>query len=309
VRKVPEPDELSSGATLSRVSQRSRRQRLAERLFGGVALVVVVAVVVGFGVYVVNADGAARISALFAGGLVLLGVWLLLWSYIRRPPPGQTDDFLDKFLAGAGQALLLGAVLSFGFGVVGEQLDAERAAVNRRRDLAGQLRSDAGGKSFAGIDLRGESFFGLNLTGFDLHRANLADADLTGANLSNAILVTADLSGAELSEANLSNANLSNANLSGADLSEADLSNANLVIADLSNAELSDADLSGTDLVIADLSNAELFNADLSGADLSGADLSGANLTDANLTNALYDRGTVWPDGFDIPSTADLVED
>lgn len=270
---VDETDGLSNGDAVTRAPPRLRRKRPIERLFGGVALLVVFAVVVGFVVYIVSADGAARISAVFAGGLVLVGVWLLLWSYVRRPPPGQEDDFLDKFLAGAGQALLLGAVLSFGFGVVGEQLDAERATVNLRRDLAGQVRADAGGKSFEGVDLRGESFFGLNLTGFDLHRANLAGADLTGANLSNAVLAVADLSGAELPEANLSNANLSGANLSGADLSDADLSDAALVIADLSD------------------------------ANLSGADLSGADLTNADLTEVVYNAKTLWPNDFEPPTT------
>ena len=42
------------------------------------------------------------------------------------------------------------------------------------------------------------------------------------------------------------------------------------------------------------------------GADLSGANLSAANLRRADLTGALYDNGTVWPEGFD-PEAAGAV--
>jgi uncharacterized protein YjbI with pentapeptide repeats len=274
------------------------------------------AVVVGFVIYVVNVDGAARSSALFAGGLVLVGVWLLLWSYVRRPPPGQDDDFLDKFLAGAGEALLLGAVLSFGFGAVGQRLEDEQkareeyraetqAALALRRDLAGQVRADAGGKSFSGVDLRGESFAGVNMSDFDLSGADLSGANLSGANLTNAYLLDADLSGANLYGADLTDANLIRANLTGANLfianltgaalTGANLTDANLHDAELPRAVLFDADLSraglyGADLTDADLSRAGLSEANLTDADLSRAGLSDANLTSANLTNALPDR-------------------
>jgi uncharacterized protein YjbI with pentapeptide repeats len=297
VLSVQESDDLSTGDTVSPVSPRSKRQRVVERVFGGVAVVAAGAVVVGFGVYVVNADGAARISALFAGGLVLVGAWLLLWSYVRRPPPGQDDDFLDKFLAGAGQALLLGAVLSFGFGVVGQGLEDERAGVALRRDLAEQVRADAGGKSFSGVDLHGEWFFGLNMSEFDLTFADLTDAGLGDANLTNARLDGATLTDASLSDANLTGASLALADLTFANLTDANLTDANLLVADLTDADLTDANLT----------DANLAGADLTDADLAGADLTGADLFDADLTDALYDAATVWPDGFEPPPTAELV--
>ena len=44
---------------------------------------------------------------------------------------------------------------------------------------------------------------------------------------------------------------------------------------------------------------ADLRSADLSYAILAGADLSGANLKGAILESALYDRETIWPEGFE----------
>jgi uncharacterized protein YjbI with pentapeptide repeats len=315
VPSVQELDPLSSGDSVTH----AQRRRLVQRLFGGVALVVTAVVVVGFVVYIVNADGAARISALFAGGLVLISVWLLLWSYIRRPPLGQDDDFLDKFLASIGQALLLGALLSFGFGIIGQRLEneqkardnqlaAEQAAVDLRRDLAGQVRTDAGGKSFRGVDLEEQSFVGLNLSGFDLSEADLSHADLTDADLTDADLTDADLTDADLTAAHLSGADLPLADLSHADLSGANLSGAFLGVADLSDADLTAAHLSGADLSGADLSGADLTEADLTEAFLTEADLTGAHLTGAWLTRAIYDANTVWPNGFEPPPTAVLVE-
>jgi hypothetical protein len=237
-------------------------RRRIEQVFGVVALALAVAVVVGFAIYIAYADGAARTSALFAGGLVVVGVWLLLWGYLRRPPQGQDDDFLDKLLSGAGQTLLLGAVLSFGFGVGGQQLEDERAAVALRRDLAGQVRVRAEAESegfrgsFRGVDLHGELFIGLNMSEFDLSHTNLANAVLQVTDLTNAHLYGADLTGAFLDGADLTDANLS----------------------------------------CADLTGAHLFEADVTDADLTGADL-----TDANLTGAEYDAATVWPGGFEPP--------
>jgi uncharacterized protein YjbI with pentapeptide repeats len=305
------------------------KRRRIEQAFGAVALVMAAAVVVGFAIYIVNAEGAARVSALFAGGLVLVGVWLLLWGYVRRPPPGQDDDFLDKLLAGAGQALLLGAALSFGFGAVGQRLEAEQkareenraeiqAALALRRDLAGQVRADAGGKSFVGVDLQGEQFRGLNMSDFDL-----LDANLTGADLTLADLTGANLSGADLTGADLSLADLTGAKLADADLTDADLTFANLTYADLPLANLTGATLAGTDLTGAFLTRADLTGAILSGrrpqlprsaddlpaANLSGADLTGAILTGADLTGTRYDATTRWPGGFEPPPSAQLVDD
>ncbi|TYB43892.1 pentapeptide repeat-containing protein [Actinomadura chibensis] len=54
-----------------------------------------------------------------------------------------------------------------------------------------------------------------------------------------------------------------------------------------------------TNLSRAHLSGAILDDADLRGANLVGADLRGANLNGAKLEDAVTDKGTRWPDGFD----------
>jgi uncharacterized protein YjbI with pentapeptide repeats len=46
-----------------------------------------------------------------------------------------------------------------------------------------------------------------------------------------------------------------------------------------------------------------LTGMNLTGANLTGAYLARANLTGADLTGAKADIDTIWPAGFDIPST------
>ena len=93
----------------------------------------------------------------------------------------------------------------------------------------------------------------------------------------------------DLFEADLSGANLRGANLRGANLRRANLGGARLRGADLSGAALSGADLRGADLI----------EANLRGADLRGANLIGAkNLSGANLIEAIANRSTKFPDGF-----------
>jgi hypothetical protein len=267
-------------------AQQDRRGTWSERPFQIIVVGVVAFALAGFSWYVFfEAEGAARLSAGFAWSLVLFGGVLLMWSYVRRPPPGQEEDFIDKLVGGAGQSMLLGAVLSFGFGIVNERLASEQETFDRRESLGAQVRREAGGRSFRGVDLREQSFVGLDLSDFDLSQA--------------------DLSGTDLAYVDLSGADLSGADLSGADLFRADLSRANLTCAGIfrvlgSCDELVRADLSGANLVSADLSFAILF-----GTDLSGADLTDADLTQTNMTAVIHDDRTVWPDGFDPPPSVD----
>jgi uncharacterized protein YjbI with pentapeptide repeats len=58
-------------------------------------------------------------------------------------------------------------------------------------------------------------------------------------------------------------------------------------------------DLKRLDLSKADLSEANLHEAFLNEADLSDANLSKANLGGADLSGAIYNKRTIWPDGFD----------
>ena len=112
------------------------------------ALLAIAGVIGWFVAYAMQSSGASRVTALFAAGLVAMGSLLLGWSYVRRPTVGQNDDALDKLLAGAGQALLLGAVLTFGFGIVGQHLDDERAGLDRQR---GRGTSTFAGTSDPGV--------------------------------------------------------------------------------------------------------------------------------------------------------------
>ena len=63
------------------------------------------------------------------------------------------------------------------------------------------------------------------------------------------------------------------------------------------------------DLSYADLRNCQLQGSDLSAANLSfanvcGLDLSKTNLNGAELQFVEYDNGTIWPTGYELPSTA-----
>jgi hypothetical protein len=79
----------------------------------------------------------------------------------------------------------------------------------------------------------------------------------------------------------------------------------------LVNADLRFADLRFTrvhgDLSGANLQGADLTGADFSGADLSGVNLAGANVTGASFSEAIYDKNTIFPDGFH-PASSNMIE-
>jgi hypothetical protein len=83
-------------------------------------------------------------------------------------------------------------------------------------------------------------------------------------------------------------ANLAGMNLDSMDLSRASLKKANLRGACLRNTRCFDTNFRGADLRKADLRYALLAGADLRWAQLSGA----------RFSNAIYDRSTRWPKGF-----------
>jgi len=237
-----------------------RERHGAESWARSLALLAIAGVIGWFVAYAMQSSGASRVAALFAAGLVAMGSLLLGWSYVRRPIVGQNDDALDKLLAGAGQALLLGAVLTFGFGIVGQHLDDERAGLDRQRagerapSLERQILARAVRDAARGTDYRGSDLASQHLSGLDMHGLDLSAADLTFANLTDS-------------------------NLSGADLT-----GANLRFTDLSGADLTRADLADADLVNANVRYVHLSGADLGGADLSGANLTGSILRDARLS-------------------------
>ena len=171
-----------------RSSVRRRRARTLNLAFIVVAAVLLYGAGWWFVRFVLDAQGAVQTSALFVGGLLVVGVMLMIWAYVRRPLADETDDFFDKFLARTGEAVLLGAILSFGFGLVGQKIDDERGDREVKRDTVLQLRLAAGGRVFQDVDVSGESFRRLDLSGFDLSGANLHSTTVSGA-----ILVSAQL--------------------------------------------------------------------------------------------------------------------
>jgi hypothetical protein len=120
---------------------------------------------------------------------------------------------------------------------------------------------------------------GFNFSGADLSRAKLREADLEGANLRNAILHDALMLGVDLR-----NADLSGADFTGADMREAILLNARLIRTRLRGVYLR---------------KATLQDLDLSEADLAGADL----------RDAVYNKKTKWPPGFNVGSAGLRLDD
>lgn len=133
-----------------------------------------------------------------------------------------------------------------------------------------------------------EPLLGLGNADFQNTRID-SPISLRGANLRKALLEEADLTGIDLTKAKMQDANLEMANLTAAILSDAKLMKANL---------------QDTTLVCAALVNADLSNSNLTGANLQKADLREANLSQidwkrANFRGAVYNKATVFPNGFD----------
>lgn len=79
----------------------------------------------------------------------------------------------------------------------------------------------------------------------------------------------------------------------------ADLSGSNLSFSNARGAMLFEANLSGVNFLGSFLAEANLDFANLSKANLCHVNLRGASLYGANLNGAIYNKKTVWPDGFD----------
>jgi uncharacterized protein YjbI with pentapeptide repeats len=194
-------------------------------------------------------------------------------------------------------------------------------------------KANLGGAHLEEADLERADLEGANLHAASLEAANLQSANLRAANLSKATMQRAHLRLASLEDANLHTANLQEAFgpeanlfgviaphanlekalftgadlrgafLDGTSLREANLSSADLEGATLEGAHLGGANLSGAKVERVNLQGANLQGASLRGASLRGASLRGANLDTANLDGAhldgtLYDRETIWPEGF-----------
>jgi uncharacterized protein YjbI with pentapeptide repeats len=203
-------------------------------------------------------------------------------------------DFSSADLAGADlrSARISGARFS-GTNFSGADLrDASLNGDFTGADLTGAKASYAGFSnspyeqsiSFARVKAQGlvadDSFFA---------SPDFTDADLSGADFRNAAFFSPQFIGTDLRRANFAGATLRGYDGPAASLARANLAGASLQGADLMGIKLNDATLDGADLT----------NAKLRAADLRGATFKDATLTGADLATALYDDGTVWPDGFD----------
>lgn len=110
------------------------------------------------------------------------------------------------------------------------------------------------------------------------------------------LLHYAELRGVKFT-APINNADLFRADLRGADFTRAPYMDG----IQLSGAKLSRANLNATNLEFANLMGADLNHADMTGVALSGAALVGADLSDATMPTCMYDKRTLWPDGFTPP--------
>ena len=133
----------------------------------------------------------------------------------------------------------------------------------------------------------GESLANADYSNKDLYAIALNQANLEGVNFSRSLLTNADLIGANLKGANLSGTDLRGANLTGANLAGSDLTGAYLCRADLRGADLSGCQLENTKFQVAiynkDTIFPEGFKYRSSGAVGPGANLNGAFLNTANL--------------------------
>jgi Pentapeptide repeats (8 copies) len=120
-----------------------------------------------------------------------------------------------------------------------------------------------------------------------------------GANVARADLSHMDLQRMNFSQAILDNVNLEGANISFAVFDDAIMTKAGLLGATARSASFTNATILGADLRRVDLRGAVLVNADLRAADLRGAILTDAKIDGVRVDGALFDRLTIWPQGFD----------
>ena len=207
-------------------------------------------------------------------------------------------------------------------------------ASSGRRIALERLKKDK--KSLAGLQAPEAMLSEIDLNGADLTKANFQKANLSKAKLNGANLSKADLSGANLIGADLRNSIFKTANFNGAiyDPNEVNLlfhvEGNNTPVEETGNntQQTNDcqvkpekqkrqkayaklgmipvgpcADLKKANLIDADL-NYDLKKADLRGADIRGADFRDAkNLGSTKLEKALYNKGTSFPEYFDVTKT------
>lgn len=172
------------------------------------------------------------------------------------------------------------------------------------------------GASFDNINLKNTNFSGANLGDVKIYNSNLegsylgnlenlsSNIDFKNVNLKNANLKNVKFDGADMENTNfqgaiLNGASFWNGNFKNSDFTSADMKNAIVSKANFEGANFSDADLSVIIFNNTILENANLTNANLEHCYFKNANLKGANLKDAKFRETIYNRNTIFPDGFD----------
>ena len=183
-------------------------------------------------------------------------IMLLFCAYVRRPPRGEPNNFME----------------SFDHGEADDSADRDLSKMNAREDVRVILQViGARGKRQHAIER--ESRVVLNMDGADLRGLQLEDADL-----SEVLLNKADLSNTRFSNVKLLRTSFLNALLTGAKFHDVDLSRALL-----KEARLCGAEFSRVGFTKAVLDNADMSSANLTGCNFFDADLHATDLSDAHL--------------------------
>jgi uncharacterized protein YjbI with pentapeptide repeats len=137
----------------------------------------------------------------------------------------------------------------------------------------------------------------------DKHKQKPSSTD-KNVNLKNANLKNVKFDGADMENTNFQGAILEgaffwNGNFKNSDFTSADMKNAIVSKANFEGANFSDADLSVIIFNNTILENANLTNANLEHCYFKNTNLKGANLKDAKFRETIYNRNTIFPDGFD----------
>ncbi|WP_318392856.1 pentapeptide repeat-containing protein [Enterobacter sp.] len=139
------------------------------------------------------------------------------------------------------------------------------------------------------LDVDTTTLTGYDFSGMNLHRAILNEFCLDGtifknAHLRNILIQYTSAKNAVFYQAALMNALLNNSDISGGDFRRSKPIGANF---------------EQCILIKANFNNADVWHANFSGANLCGANLLFKRYEGINITNALFDKNTLWPDGFD----------
>lgn len=171
------------------------------------------------------------------------------------------------------------------------------------------------GASFDNVNFKNTNFSGANLGYVKFYNSNLegsylgnlenlsSNIDFKNVNLKNANLKNVKLDGADMENTNfqgaiLEGASFWNGNFKNCNFTSADMKNAIVSKASFENANFSDANLSVIIFNKTNLTNANLTNANLEDCYLKNTNLKGANLKGTKFRETVYDKNTVFPDGF-----------